>query len=250
MKAVILAAGSSRRLRPITDTIPKSMIPVGGVPLLSRHLRHLTSAGVHEITVVVGYLKERILDFLSQEYPSVNTVENPIYDRSGSGYSLLVGVRTLRDSEPLVFMDADILYDPRILVDLPLEPERSVLYVGESACDDEAVKVTVDNRGMVSRIAKRLDRGYVVTGESIGIVRLGTGRMPVLLDLLESVAGSRGPDFEWEHVLDQHASALSMSARTTSLPWLEIDFPEDITRAESIARALPDWESSGSHQGS
>jgi bifunctional UDP-N-acetylglucosamine pyrophosphorylase/glucosamine-1-phosphate N-acetyltransferase len=63
MKAVLLAAGEGRRLAPLTDTRPKHMIPMGGKPLLQHTLEMLRSVGIKEILLIVGYLKEQIINY-------------------------------------------------------------------------------------------------------------------------------------------------------------------------------------------
>ncbi len=60
MKAVVLAAGEGKRLRPLTHTRPKCMIHVAGKPILERVLDNLREAGIKEATIVVGYMKERV----------------------------------------------------------------------------------------------------------------------------------------------------------------------------------------------
>ncbi|MDI3259836.1 MAG: nucleotidyltransferase family protein [Sinobacteraceae bacterium] len=60
MKAMILAAGRGERFRPLTDSLPKPLIPVRGESLIERHLRRLAAAGVREIVINLGWLGERI----------------------------------------------------------------------------------------------------------------------------------------------------------------------------------------------
>jgi NDP-sugar pyrophosphorylase family protein len=67
MKAMILAAGVGSRLRPLTDTVPKALIQVGGVPMIERVIRRLVSAGVTEIVVNLFHLADRIVDFLASK---------------------------------------------------------------------------------------------------------------------------------------------------------------------------------------
>ncbi|MFB0561552.1 MAG: bifunctional sugar-1-phosphate nucleotidylyltransferase/acetyltransferase [Candidatus Lokiarchaeia archaeon] len=64
MKAVILAAGEGTRLRPLTLTRPKHIFPIGGKPLLEHTLSGLKNTGINEILIVVGYLKEKIIEIL------------------------------------------------------------------------------------------------------------------------------------------------------------------------------------------
>jgi NDP-sugar pyrophosphorylase family protein len=63
MKAVVLAAGVGRRLRPFTDLLPKSLLPIRGTPVLETLLRGLSQIGVREVCVVVGHLGDRVRAF-------------------------------------------------------------------------------------------------------------------------------------------------------------------------------------------
>jgi NDP-sugar pyrophosphorylase family protein len=67
MKAMILAAGVGIRLRPLTDTTPKALIEVGGVPMIERVIRRLRTAGVTEIVVNLFHLGDRIAEFLASK---------------------------------------------------------------------------------------------------------------------------------------------------------------------------------------
>ena len=63
MRAVVLAAGEGRRLRPFTVTMPKVMIQVGNRPILEHVVRALVAAGIRDITLLVGYQRERIMSY-------------------------------------------------------------------------------------------------------------------------------------------------------------------------------------------
>ncbi len=62
-QAVILCAGLGTRLRPLTDTIPKVMVPIAGRPLLERHLERLKGFGIEELFINLHYLPEIITDY-------------------------------------------------------------------------------------------------------------------------------------------------------------------------------------------
>ena len=67
MKAMILAAGVGSRLRPLTDSTPKALLDVGGVPMVERVIRRLTLAGVTELVVSLFHLGDRIVEFLASK---------------------------------------------------------------------------------------------------------------------------------------------------------------------------------------
>lgn len=64
MKAMILAAGLGKRMRPLTDHCPKPLLPVAGKPLIVHHLERLREAGIHEVVINVSYRAEQIIDAL------------------------------------------------------------------------------------------------------------------------------------------------------------------------------------------
>ncbi|MBM2846100.1 MAG: nucleotidyltransferase family protein, partial [Bacteroidetes bacterium] len=66
MIGVILAAGISSRLRPLTDTTPKSLLPVGGRPLLQRSLEALCASDIRRCVIVTGYRREMIERFVAK----------------------------------------------------------------------------------------------------------------------------------------------------------------------------------------
>lgn len=68
MDAVVLAAGEGTRLRPLTEDKPKGMVEVADTPILTHCFDQLIELGVDELVVVVGYLKEQIIDHYGDEY--------------------------------------------------------------------------------------------------------------------------------------------------------------------------------------
>jgi len=108
MQAVILAAGQGTRLRPLTYKTPKPMLLAAGRPLLEHNLRRLP-AEIDEIVMVVGYLKEQIMDYFGEEYEGRKIIYIEQKELLGTGHAVHICRDIIRDRF-LAFMGDDI-YD-------------------------------------------------------------------------------------------------------------------------------------------
>ncbi|MEA1924315.1 MAG: nucleotidyltransferase family protein [Candidatus Altiarchaeota archaeon] len=90
MDAVILAAGRGRRLRPLTDEVPKALLPVDGRPLLKQHLISLSKAGIDSFIIVVGFLGDLLVSFLEEDGLTSNLEIEFVYQgkQLGSAHAL------------------------------------------------------------------------------------------------------------------------------------------------------------------
>lgn len=92
--AIILAAGKSEQFAPFTYEKPKGLFRVKGEILIERQIEQLQEAGVKEIYIVIGYMKEKFF-YLEQKY-GVRLLVNNKYDKKGNLYSLLFGKRIFK----------------------------------------------------------------------------------------------------------------------------------------------------------
>ena len=129
MRAMILAAGQGKRLRPITNTIPKPMVKAGGQTLIAWHLKKLTAIGISEIVVNGAYLKEVLFDYLQQEQENFG-LKLSFSPEDGDGLETAGGIikaLPLLGSEPFLVVNGDVFIDGSydFVLPCPLQDENS-----------------------------------------------------------------------------------------------------------------------------
>jgi len=108
MQAVILAAGEGKRVRPLTKSRPKAMIPVANRPIIEYVIDALIKNGIREIIVVVGYRKEQVIRFLNQLDVPIEVVVQE--KQLGTGHALLSAESKIRDN--FLLLPGDNYIDP------------------------------------------------------------------------------------------------------------------------------------------
>jgi choline kinase len=232
MKAVILAAGVSRRLRPLTSSRPKCLLPVGDRTILDHQMRALKAVGIGEACLVVGHRREQILEHVAAHHPDmrITPVINHDFFDTNTAHSLWLA-RGFMACGDVVCLNGDVLFEPRLLRRVVEAGHEGSLAVETKHCGEEEVKVTCDDADRIVRIGKRLPHAEA-RGEFIGVARLRGKFLEQFvraLDLLV-VAGSTDAYFEaaMDHMLDD---APGHAVDVTDLPSIEIDFLEDYERA-------------------
>jgi len=115
LKAIILAAGSGKRLCPFTDHTPKCLAPVNGVPILVNALTHLRDSGIQETVIVVGYLKDKIYSAIGDSFSGmkISYVECDRYKSTNNIYSLWLAREHL--TEDILLLESDVFFEPLLL---------------------------------------------------------------------------------------------------------------------------------------
>ncbi|MFT4156178.1 sugar phosphate nucleotidyltransferase [Parafilimonas sp.] len=102
MKAIIPVAGAGAKLRPHTYTQPKALIPIAGKTILSFIVDQLHEAGIHEFIFVIGYLGEKIQEYVLQTYPHLTCHFAQQNERHGTGHAVELTKSFIGDDEVLV----------------------------------------------------------------------------------------------------------------------------------------------------
>ncbi|MFL9485406.1 sugar phosphate nucleotidyltransferase [Chitinophagaceae bacterium LWZ2-11] len=120
MKAIIPVAGAGTKLRPHTYTQPKALIPIAGKTILSFIVDQLHEAGIHEFIFIVGYLGEKIQEYVKQSYPHLVTHFVYQNERQGTGHAIELTKNIVGTDEVFVTLGDTICeYDVREVLESP-----------------------------------------------------------------------------------------------------------------------------------
>jgi choline kinase len=240
MKAIILAAGVGKRLWPITQHRPKCLIDIGGRTLLDRYLENLAGAGIKQAIIVVGYKQDMIRDAAGTGLHGVEVryLTNEQY-RRGSMTSLWLARDELNDD--VVIMDADVLFHRQIFLRLIHSSFPTALLLDETVKQQTEECMAIVRGGRVVALTKTMPNHYDLAGEGVGFLKVRRTDCPSLITSLKIHVDRGELDMEYENALREFFESVRVGfEKIGGLPWTEIDFPEDVTRAEREVRPKMD----------
>jgi len=247
MRMIVLAAGPGKRLRPLTDDKPKTLVPFLGRPMLDWTLTTARENGLDDIVVIGGYRSDRIV------LPQIQVVTNPDYAVTSMVGSLMVAEPWF--GEEFVMSYGDIVYRPEVLravlnskaeigvvVDLDWLPYW-VRRFGDPLRDAESLRMTPE--GVIRSIGRSVERVEDIQAQYIGLVVFrGRG-----VKALRRAWMRAKTDASYRRPILGHRNALDLLTMTdmldeltsgdvpvTAIPihggWIGIDTPDDIAAGE------------------
>ncbi len=233
MKVIILAAGVGKRMSAVTDEIPKCLIKIGEKTLLENYLDSFSALGLRDIVIVVGHHKEKIRETIKTKGKNFNIryIENEQY-RRGSILSLWYARNEL--NEETLIMDADVLFHEKLLAKLVTSKDQNCFLLDEDFEDSgEEMKLFVVG-GKVVGISKQSSFDCELVGEGVGFLKLSQEGGAILKSVLEEFEQNGTVNVEYEDALHKLLSDCPVGfERVGNLPWIEIDFEEDIEKAKN-----------------
>ncbi len=245
-QVIIPAAGCSRRMSHLTGERPKSLLEVEGRSIIAHSLETLNAFGFRHATFVVGYRRARLMAALGERYReiAIEYVVNEAYASSEHGWSLfLTRASWERSRRPVLFMDADNLYDPEMLRRLMRCPDPDVMLVDETFVASERDEELVCGRdGRVERLVRgRSDRVERYAGAFVGINRFSPAFMARLYRFMEAFFAPGDRNFKYERVFDAFIAATAARIRYLpigGLPWININHEDEYRAASAIAARM------------
>ncbi|HWT25640.1 MAG TPA: phosphocholine cytidylyltransferase family protein [Solirubrobacteraceae bacterium] len=242
MKGLVLAAGQAQRLRPLTDELPKTLLPVaGGATILDLTLANLRAVGIEDVAVVTGFAAERIEaaapELERRHGVRLELVHNDRPDWNNA-YSLWVARDAFRDGALLV--NGDTVHPVGVEHALLAARGPAVLLAVDDVkpLGDEEMKVLLSPDGRMQRIHKGVDPA-AAHGEYIGVTLIEPAAAEPLAEALEAT-WRRDATLYYEDGFQAYADGGGeiTAASIGEVSWIEVDDHADLARAREIASAL------------
>ena len=235
MYALILAGGKGERLRPLTDTVPKPMVPVNGEPILVHQMRWLRSAGVTDFVFLVGYLGHLVEEYFGDgtEFgirAHYSREQSPL----GRGGALKKGLSMLPPAgKPVIVTNGDVVTDAAIhelTADFEVRsmqnPSHMATILTVPMVSPYGI-VDTDSAGRVCQFREKAALPYMING---GLYVLN----PAIKDLLPDVGDHETKTFP------ELATMGRMSAVQTDKFWRSVDSLKDLSDVESHLAGDPE----------
>jgi len=224
-----LAAGESKRLRPLTEKIPKCLLPLNGDNFISFQIKILKKYNL-KINIVIGHGADKVKSSINE---NVNFIYNPEYEKNNI-VSLKYALTYLQNADSILIVNSDVIFHPRILDKiLNCDYENAVCVDNVKKLGEEEMKVKIEN-GKVLLFRKNLSIEFSA-GEYIGIAKFSGKGLKILREKVFEMV-NEGKVNEWyEEAFNEITRDIDIiPVFTDGLPWTEVDTFEDYVYAKEI----------------
>lgn len=232
MKALILAAGFGSRLAPITDNLPKSLVPVNGEPILFKQIKNLHENGITDITVISGYKAEILEKAVHAEWPEIKVIESVDYATTNNMYSAYLGIQSV-GTDGFLMMNADVFYDSSVVKALLACPHANAIVTDIGNYNEESMKV-IEKDGRLVEIAKTITKEDAL-GSSIDVYKFDAEGATAFYNKCKEYIEVNGELKKWSEVaLNDILGDVVFKACALEGRWFEIDNHDDLAAAEKL----------------
>lgn len=245
MQVLIPAAGMGNRLGKHTSNKTKCMVEIHNITLIERSLDILSRYGIERIIIVVGYHKEKLVEFLGDEFNGIEIVyvENNIYDVTNNIYSIYLA-KDLLSEDDTILLESDLIFEPQIIDNLISNQYPNVAVVDKYQPWMDGTVVEINNEFDIVNFVSKKDFDFSKTEDYYKTVNIYKFSKDFLVNtyvpFLEAYSSALGKNEYYEQVL--RVITLLETQELKALPlqgekWYEIDDIQDLDNAEVIFSA-------------
>ena len=239
INAILLVAGKGKRLKPFTNSMPKPLTEVNGVPIVKNALQHLADFGVKNVYLVTGYLHEQLMEFcrLNSFGLNLHEIYNPDYADTNNMYSLWLAKEIL--SQGTLLIEGDVFFERNVLQALKTRPPTKNYWLAdEFASFGEGCMLKTDDANTVTQlqiVRNRLEDQGKNCYKSAGILAITPGTGDQIGRWLEEDIRRGRVDVYYDLILADHlAEAQFEIINIHGKKWFEIDDLDDLKKAEAL----------------
>ena len=225
MKAILLAAGRGTRISRLVEAVPKSTLPINGVPLIRLTVELLNRNNI-DCIVCVGYQKEKIyaaLDGLNVKY-----CENPFYDVTNSIASSWFAREHINDD--MLILNADVFFSQDILNMVLKDKNDVVMAIDKSRIETGDYFFATTDNGCITKYGKDLPLTER-TCEYVGLCRMNKNFTPLFIDKMNELIHTNKHSLWWENILYSLTAQRDIyTVDVDGMFWAEIDYFDDYER--------------------
>ena len=237
--ALLLAAGTGSRLRPLTLDAPKCLTEVSGEPILARLLDNLRIQGIKRLVVVTGYLDHCVREFLEENAADMQLeyVFNPVYQTTNNIYSLWLAKKAIE--EPFVLIESDLVFEASMLEPM-LVPDRIAVSNILPWMNGTMVELNADKAVKAFHVSHDVDdeRRY----KTVNICSLSSQSWQRVITRLDRYIEEDRVNEYYETVFAEMVADASLEFDAVLFnenKWYEIDAMEDLHQAELMFPRAP-----------
>jgi choline kinase len=237
-KAIILSAGQARRLLPLTETVPKCLLPIDDErTVLELQLEALVQCGLQQAILMLGFGAEHVEALLATrriDALDIQTRYNPFFESSNNLATCWLATPEM--NEDFVLLNGDTLFEAEVLDRLLRAPHAPVTLAidRKAAYDDDDMKVSLHGERQLAAVSKTLVASET-DGESIGLMVFRDTGVEAFRSALNRTIRSKAALQRWYlSVIDSMAqSGLVETASIEGLWWAEVDTLDDLIHART-----------------
>ncbi len=237
MKALLLAAGMSKRLRPLTNEIPKTLLKINGEAIVDLIIQSLKGNNVKDFIIVTGHGENHLRNHIERNYPELNVVFvfNKDYNKKENIFSVFLALEHLSENDDLLIVNSDVVFSKKIIDEFFNKMDGNQLLVDyKKKLGSEEMKVIFDEQGNLKQINKKLDP-LKSNGEYIGIAKIDKDTINAFKQTTKEMI-EQGINDYYEQIIqvmaDNGTEIKGHNIRDNL--WIEVDTLQDLEYARRI----------------